>query len=47
MPLPFTKLLRQAGPFLGLMVVIALFSIPAETREFFLTYHNFSREANT
>jgi len=23
------------------MVVIALFSIPAETREFFLTYHNF------
>jgi ribose transport system permease protein len=41
MPPPFTKLLRQAGPFLGLLVVIALFSIPAETREFFLTYHNF------
>ena len=41
MPPPLTKLLRQAGPFLGLMVVIALFSIPAETREFFLTYHNF------
>ncbi|MBL9209352.1 MAG: ABC transporter permease [Opitutaceae bacterium] len=41
MPPPLTKLLRQAGPFLGLIVVIALFSIPAETREFFLTYHNF------
>jgi ribose transport system permease protein len=41
MPPPLTKLVRQAGPFLGLMVVIALFSIPAETREFFLTYHNF------
>jgi len=35
------KILAQAGPFLGLMVVIALFSIPTETREFFLTYHNF------
>jgi ribose transport system permease protein len=33
--------LAKAGPFLGLLVVIALFSIPAETREFFLTYHNF------
>jgi len=33
--------LTQAGPFLGLLVVIALFSIPIETREFFLTYHNF------
>lgn len=33
----FTKL----GPFLGLLVVIALFAIPGETREFFLTYHNF------
>ncbi len=33
--------LTQAGPFLGLLVVIALFSIPSETREFFLTYHNF------
>src|SRR4051812_34414922 len=31
----------KAGPFLGLLVVIALFSIRAETREFFLTYHNF------
>lgn len=35
------KLLAQAGPFFGLLVVIALFSIPGETREFFLTYHNF------
>jgi ribose transport system permease protein len=35
------KVLAKAGPFLGLLVVIALFSIPAETREFFLTYHNF------
>jgi ribose transport system permease protein len=35
------KVLAQAGPFLGLVVVIALFSIPGETREFFLTYHNF------
>ncbi|WP_414663750.1 ABC transporter permease [Horticoccus sp. 23ND18S-11] len=35
------KIMAQAGPFLGLMVVIALFSIPTETREFFLTYHNF------
>jgi ribose transport system permease protein len=33
--------LAKAGPFLGLLVVIVLFSIPAETREFFLTYHNF------
>lgn len=35
------RILAKAGPFLGLLVVIALFSIPAETREFFLTYHNF------
>src|SRR5215207_5717052 len=35
------KIFAKAGPFLGLLVVIALFSIPAETREFFLTYHNF------
>jgi ribose transport system permease protein len=31
----------QTGPFLGLMLVIALFAIPAETRPYFLTYHNF------
>ena len=35
------KILTKAGPFLGLLVVIVLFSIPSETREFFLTYHNF------
>src|SRR6185436_4664464 len=35
------KILAKAGPFLGLLVVIALFSIPGETREFFLTYQNF------
>jgi ribose transport system permease protein len=35
------KILTQLGPFLGLLVVIVLFSIPSETREFFLTYHNF------
>ena len=33
--------LAKAGPFLGLIVVIVLFAIPSETREFFLTYHNF------
>lgn len=31
----------QAAPFLGLLIVITLFSIPGETREFFLSYHNF------
>jgi len=35
------SLLAQAGPFLGLIVVIALFAIPTETREIFLSYHNF------
>ncbi len=35
------KIIAQAGPFLGLLVVVVLFSIPSETREFFLTYHNF------
>lgn len=29
------------GPFLGLILVTLLFCIPEETREFFLTYHNF------
>lgn len=41
MPPVLKRLLVQAGPFLGLAVVIALFAVPAETREFFLTYHNF------
>jgi len=35
------KILAQGGPFFGLIVVIALFALPAETREYFLTYHNF------
>ncbi len=35
------QVLAKAGPFLGLLVVVALFSIPGETREFFLSYHNF------
>jgi ribose transport system permease protein len=34
------RVLAQMGPFLGLLVVVTLFAIPAETREFFLTYHN-------
>lgn len=35
------KLLAHGGPFIGLLLVIVLFSIPSETREYFLTYHNF------
>lgn len=35
------RLFSKAGPFLGLIVVIGLFSIPTESREFFLSYHNF------
>ena len=35
------SLLAKLGPFLGLLFVIVLFSLPTETREFFLTYHNF------
>jgi ribose transport system permease protein len=34
-------LLAKAGPFLGLIIVIGLFAIPTETREIFLSYHNF------
>ncbi len=34
-------LLAKGGPFIGLILVIVLFSLPTETREFFLTYHNF------
>lgn len=29
------------GPFVGLVLVIALFAAPVETREYFLSYHNF------
>jgi ribose transport system permease protein len=34
-------LLAKLGPFLGLLLVIALFSISAEVRGYFLTYANF------
>jgi ribose transport system permease protein len=37
----FKKVLAKGGPFIGLILVIVLFSIPNETREFFLTYNNF------
>ncbi|MBW7895724.1 MAG: ABC transporter permease [Opitutaceae bacterium] len=35
------KLLAQFGPFLGLLLVVGLFSIPGEVREYFLSYPNF------
>jgi ribose transport system permease protein len=35
------KILAKGGPFIGLILVIVLFSLPSETREFFLTYNNF------
>jgi ribose transport system permease protein len=41
MPHGLKQLLSRAGPFLGLILVVVLFAIPAETREFFLTYNNF------
>ena len=34
-------ILAQGGPFLGLLLVIGFFALPAETREYFLTYNNF------
>src|SRR6185436_1111416 len=34
-------LLTKLGPFLGLVIVIGLFAIPAETRALFLSYNNF------
>jgi ribose transport system permease protein len=37
----FNRFLAKAGPFLGLVLVIVLFSLPAETRPYFLTFHNF------
>jgi ribose transport system permease protein len=39
--LSLRKILAKGGPFIGLILVILLFSIPAETRSYFLTYHNF------
>jgi ribose transport system permease protein len=38
---PLKILLARGGPFIGLLLVIAFFSFPAETREYFLTYNNF------
>jgi ribose transport system permease protein len=35
------RILGKAGPFIGLVFVIALFAIPQETRVHFLSYHNF------
>ena len=35
------KVFAKTGPFLGLLLVITLFSLPAEMRESFLTYPNF------
>ncbi len=35
------RIAAKGGPFIGLILVIALFSAPAETRGYFLTYHNF------
>jgi|UniRef100_UPI00404B00DF ribose transport system permease protein len=35
------KLLAQFGPFIGLLLVIGLFSLNGEVREFFLSYANF------
>jgi ribose transport system permease protein len=41
MALTLQRLLTRLGPFLGLLAVIVLFSLPAETRPYFLTFHNF------
>ena len=35
------SLLAKLGPFLGLLLVIGLFSLPTEVRGYFLTYANF------
>src|SRR5580693_7449989 len=35
------RVLGKGGPFIGLVLVIILFSVPSETRHYFLTYHNF------
>ncbi len=34
------RILAKAGPFLGLILVIALFALPTESRDSFLSYHN-------
>jgi ribose transport system permease protein len=38
---PLKKILAKGGPFIGLILVIVLFALPSDTREFFLTYNNF------
>ena len=35
------NILAKGGPFIGLILVIGLFSLPTESREYFLTYNNF------
>lgn len=35
------NIFAKGGPFIGLILVIGLFSLPTETREYFLTYNNF------
>jgi len=35
------RIMGKAGPFIGLVLVIALFAVPPETRAHFLSYHNF------
>ena len=35
------NILAKGGPFIGLILVIGLFALPKETREYFLTYNNF------
>ncbi|HEY5228960.1 MAG TPA: ABC transporter permease, partial [Opitutaceae bacterium] len=41
MKLTLRRILSKGGPFIGLILVIALFAVPSETRSYFLTYHNF------
>src|SRR2546423_15622226 len=38
---PARRFLAKAGPFFGLILVVVLFSIPAESRDSFLSYYNF------
>ena len=35
------NIFAKGGPFIGLILVIGLFALPTETREYFLTYNNF------
>ena len=41
MAIALRRILAKAGPFIGLILVVALFAAPSETRGYFLTYHNF------